>query len=314
MSVEVMAAAWALGSKKDPRRIDPTDKYVLLAIADSANDDGRHSYNGEKTLATKTSLDVRTVRYAIRHLKHHRAISVEVRGSEKGTNLYTVHLDRYEPCREGRSRCLGIGKRAGVRQQIPHPPPAGGEATDSSPRGKRFLTGEATDSSNPSEDPSLNHPPNPPSRKRDRVPNLATVEVAQVFDAWRASTGKRRAQLDPKRRKLITAALDLGYTVDELCLAVTGWERSPHHRGENDRKTVYNDLGLLLRDADRIDCFLAFAQGTGTRRASSGGGSLPSHGDNAGHDDDAANCRSCGTGRYRRRPGDSGVDNVAADG
>jgi hypothetical protein len=88
----------------------------------------------------------------------------------------------------------------------------------------------------------------------------------RVFDAWRASTGKQRAQLDGKRHDLIAAALKLGYTVEELCLAVTGWSFSPHHRGENERRTVYNGLGLLLRDADHIDTFLKLAQDRGKVR------------------------------------------------
>jgi hypothetical protein len=29
----------------------------------------------------------------------------------------------------------------------------------------------------------------------------------------------------------------------------------PFNRGENDRRTVYNDLGLLLRDAEHIEKF-----------------------------------------------------------
>ncbi|MDE2468899.1 MAG: hypothetical protein KGL35_09180 [Bradyrhizobium sp.] len=79
--------------------------------------------------------------------------------------------------------------------------------------------------------------------------------VAQVFEAWIASTG-RTAQtvLDTKRERVIRNALKL-YPVADLLDAVDGWRFSSHHRGENDRHTVYNDLGLLLRDAERIEKF-----------------------------------------------------------
>jgi len=126
-------------------------------------------------------------------------------------------------------------------------------------------------------------PPAHPSRKREREGDpskpasngKAPEPVFRVFDAWRASAGKPRAQLDPKRQRLITAALGLGYTAEELCQAVAGWERSPHHRGENDRGTVYNDLGLLLRDAGHIDRFLGYARGEGLRVPARNGNGRP---------------------------------------
>jgi hypothetical protein len=85
-------------------------------------------------------------------------------------------------------------------------------------------------------------------------PADAPDPVEQVFEAWTASTGRVRTVLTPKRRKLIRRALDL-YPLDDLVAAVRGWRHSPHHRGENDRHTVYNDLELLLRDAAKIERF-----------------------------------------------------------
>ena len=81
-------------------------------------------------------------------------------------------------------------------------------------------------------------------------------EVEQVFGAWVRSTGKDpdRTRLDGKRRRLITTALQ-AYPVDDLVVAVQGWEKSAFHRGENERGKVYNDLGLILRDAQHIEEF-----------------------------------------------------------
>jgi hypothetical protein len=84
--------------------------------------------------------------------------------------------------------------------------------------------------------------------------------VVVVFEAWRETTGKDRAVLDQKRRRLIQARLTDGYTTADLVTAVGGWRYSPHHRGENERNTVYNDLGLLLRDSDHVDRMIEFAQ------------------------------------------------------
>lgn len=98
------------------------------------------------------------------------------------------------------------------------------------------------------------------------VPPADPVEV--VFDAWRDSTGKHRAKLDPKRRRVIRAALK-DYTPADLVDAVRGWRHSPHHCGENDRHTVYNGLELLLRDAAHIEQFRDLARDGPPRAVSS---------------------------------------------
>lgn len=85
--------------------------------------------------------------------------------------------------------------------------------------------------------------------------NPSTDLVQTVFDEWVRAAGKTgRTQLDPKRRRLIQKALGM-YPLDDVLAAVRGWKRSKWHRGENPNGTVYNDLGLLLRDAEHIEAF-----------------------------------------------------------
>lgn len=85
-------------------------------------------------------------------------------------------------------------------------------------------------------------------------------EVEIVFDAWQRSTGRTRTHLDDKRRRLIRTAL-ASYPVEDVIAAVDGWRHSPHHRGENDRQTVYNDLSLLLRNGENIERFRDYTLG-----------------------------------------------------
>ena len=77
-------------------------------------------------------------------------------------------------------------------------------------------------------------------------------DVADVFAHWQRATGKGRAVLDAKRRTLIARALKLRPAVD-LCRAVDGYASSPWHRGENDRRTEYLSIDLMLRDAAKIE-------------------------------------------------------------
>lgn len=82
------------------------------------------------------------------------------------------------------------------------------------------------------------------------------TEIRQVFEAWLEAVGKDpdKSKLDDKRRRLIRRALD-AYPVDDVLDAVRGWKQSAFHRGHNERGKVYNDLGLLLRDAEHIERF-----------------------------------------------------------
>jgi hypothetical protein len=86
----------------------------------------------------------------------------------------------------------------------------------------------------------------------------ATDPVEQVFHAWLETNGRtQRTVLDRKRRAKITNALKQ-YPLDDVLDAVRGWQHSPHHRGENDQGTVYNDLELLLRDPTHVERFRDF--------------------------------------------------------
>lgn len=82
--------------------------------------------------------------------------------------------------------------------------------------------------------------------------------VDRVFLHWRETWGHPRAKLDEKRRRRIRDALRLGYSEADLCQAISGYRNSPHHTGQNDRDTVFDDLELLLRDAKHIDAGLRF--------------------------------------------------------
>ena len=97
-------------------------------------------------------------------------------------------------------------------------------------------------------------PPKPPDTQVVEQTRPDDDPIAVVFDAWRESTGKHRAQLDDKRCRKIKAALR-AYPLPDVLDAVRGWANSPHHRGENEQGTVYNELTLLLRDAEHIEHF-----------------------------------------------------------
>lgn len=96
------------------------------------------------------------------------------------------------------------------------------------------------------------------SDNQDNKLNTSDVSpVDSIFNHWKARMNHPRARLDDKRKKLIRAALKLGYSETELITAVNGCAKSPYHMAQDGRNTtVYDDIELILRDAKHIDQFL----------------------------------------------------------
>lgn len=86
MSIKVMTAVWEHGPQNS------TQRFVLLALADYASDDGRNTYPAVETLAAKCALSERTVIRALDALIHDGYL---VRQRRKDTtNLYQIVIGR----------------------------------------------------------------------------------------------------------------------------------------------------------------------------------------------------------------------------
>lgn len=100
------------------------------------------------------------------------------------------------------------------------------------------------------------HNKNTASAGSNEKPKIKT-EAEFIFEHWATTLKHPRAKIDDKRKKLITKALKLGYTRDDLVKAITGCSLSPFHMGENDNGQVYDGLDLILRDGSKIDNFIS---------------------------------------------------------
>lgn len=86
--------------------------------------------------------------------------------------------------------------------------------------------------------------------------NTRADQVAAVFAHWQKVMGHSKAKLDAKRQRLIEARLKDGYTVEDLCNAITGCSQSPFHMGQNEQGTRYDGIDLICRDGAKVDSFL----------------------------------------------------------
>lgn len=90
----------------------------------------------------------------------------------------------------------------------------------------------------------------------EQVGESTSNPVQTVFEFWRVLMEKPRAQLGEVRRKKIAAALRIGYSVDDLRLAIVGCKYDNWSQGENENHRKYDDLELICRDEVRIDRFV----------------------------------------------------------
>ena len=97
---------------------------------------------------------------------------------------------------------------------------------------------------------------NPKETKKPKLSVTATSECLEVFEFWKETMNKPRAKLDDKRKKFITNALKLGFSVEDLNLAILGCSLDSWYMGSNDNNKSYNDIQHCLKDASKIESMI----------------------------------------------------------
>ena len=93
MSIKLMALVWDSGPS------DRTEAFVLLALADYANDDGE-CWPSIESLAKRTRMTDRGVRKAVSRLREGGWITVQAGGGRRVSNLYTVRKEMFSATRD----------------------------------------------------------------------------------------------------------------------------------------------------------------------------------------------------------------------
>jgi hypothetical protein len=79
--------------------------------------------------------------------------------------------------------------------------------------------------------------------------------IVEIFGYWQKTMSSPKSVLDTNRKGLISKALK-SYSPADICKAIRGCSKSQHNMGQNEQKTKYNGLGLILRNAEKIDRFI----------------------------------------------------------
>ncbi|MCW2488909.1 phage replication protein, partial [Candidatus Symbiopectobacterium sp. NZEC127] len=97
--------------------------------------------------------------------------------------------------------------------------------------------------------------PTEPTEPTEEEPAAQPVSQAikTVFSHWQAEHNHLTSKLDPKRRKRINARLEEGFSVAELCKAISGAKYDPWLMGKNPSNRRYDGIETILRDAAQVE-------------------------------------------------------------
>lgn len=101
--------------------------------------------------------------------------------------------------------------------------------------------------------------PSQPATIKKSKSKLDTEIITRLFEHWKTTFNHPKAKLDDKRKRAIRKGLKFKFTEDELTQAITGCSKSAFHMGRNEDGTVYDRLGLIFRDCEQIENFMAQA-------------------------------------------------------
>jgi len=95
-----------------------------------------------------------------------------------------------------------------------------------------------------------------PRSKREKANLSDPNDVELVWSEWIKvhREGTRKPAFTEDRRDLVACAIQ-DFGVDACVEAIHGCKLSPFHQGDNDRRRKYDDIGLILRNAEKVERF-----------------------------------------------------------
>lgn len=100
------------------------------------------------------------------------------------------------------------------------------------------------------EDPQLFATPTTPKRWQD----IPTQHITTTFTLWATLHQKRNPKLTPERHRKIAQAIHT-HGLTTVHHAIHGALLSDWHMGRNPQQKKYNDISLILRNAEKIEHF-----------------------------------------------------------
>jgi hypothetical protein len=259
-----LVAGWAF-------RVDvglsPTEKYILVAMADNAHDDGLCWPRPHRT-ALKTGLDRSTVYKALSRFRDLGLMTDTI--TEEGHPAYQLAVpDNFGSVNDSPTENETASHSPSATQNSPRETSLIRETSFETSKRTAIEIGRSTD-----DGPDVSDEPSEKSAESDAVSGLGgrgqlgldvgDDDVAVLWDYYVSVFRPSRSRLTPSRARAIRKGFKEEFTLDDLRLAVLGlflWRRDkPGDRSISSIFTTYPGGQTL---ADRISFFIQVAESSG---------------------------------------------------
>ena len=96
--------------------------------------------------------------------------------------------------------------------------------------------------------------------KGKKETSLLSRSVKEVFEYWKERLNHSDAKFSTERKAKIAARLKESFHIESLKKAIDGCAASPYHMGENEQNKVYDGIGLIFRNAEKVEFFMGLAE------------------------------------------------------
>jgi hypothetical protein len=207
VSVRVMSWVW------EHSQSGPTQRLVLLAIADCANDSGAEAYPSMSKLRMKTGLSERAIQGALKNLSELGELVVYLNAGPKGCNRYRITMPT--PAGDAPPQEMRGAGDAAPPHDV-HPSPAGN-------------AGDPPQQMHPNHPSTIKEPSVKTSRPQSEPPKRPDVEEICSYLADKiVKNGSRRPRITPEWRNQARLLLDKdGCTVEMVKKAIDWCQADP---------------------------------------------------------------------------------------
>lgn len=85
------------------------------------------------------------------------------------------------------------------------------------------------------------------------------ADIRAVFEEWQSVLNHPNAIYDQKRKRIIKARLEEGFTVEDLKAVPHGVKQSAYHLGDNPGRVRYDGIETIYQSAAHVEKFMALA-------------------------------------------------------
>ena len=93
------------------------------------------------------------------------------------------------------------------------------------------------------------------------INNKKISPALTIFNYWKEKLKHKKSLPTKDKLNKINARLKEGYTIEDCKQAIDGCANSEFHQGKNEGKKIYDSIGLIFRNGEKIEEFMNYRKG-----------------------------------------------------